>query len=331
MKDVAMEAGVGVGTVSRYINGNGALGDDIRERVSGAIKRLNFNPDPIAQSMRNGQTKTFACIVRDLTVPVLSVFVNAMQTAVDAEGYGLMVASSYHDPQREVEMLHKLSMRRTDGMVIATSTEGNAALNEALEKLNAPVVLLDRQTPVHLDSVLIDHLRGVKHAIRYLIDLGHRRIAVLSGQEAVRPVVERLEGFRQAFTERGLSVPEDLVRMGSFSADYTYEETLRLLQLLDRPTAIFAGGTAMLPGVLRAVKDSGLQIPRDISVIGGADSELASLFSPSVTVVRWDHDRLGTAAARFLLNRIKRPDCPVQRQIFPTELIVRDSCGPVPA
>lgn len=331
MKDVAEEAGVGIGTVSRVVNGGMNVSAKTRERVEAAIRRLNFNPDPIAQSMRSGQTKTFACIVRDFSVPILSTFVNAMQDTADASGFGLQVASSYHDTEREIAMLEKLARRRIDGLVIASSSESDPDLLDAISSSDVPIVLLDRDKPETVDAVLIDNRAGVRAAILHLIDLGHRRIALLTGQEGVRPVRERIAGYREAYAARGLVPVEDLVRCGSFTAEFVYSEVVQLLRSDEPPTAVFAGGTAMLAAVLRAIRDVGLRIPQDVSVVTGADSELALLHTPAISAVRWQHDQLGAAAARFLLSRVETPQGKAQRMVFPTEFIVRESCGPVPS
>lgn len=331
MKDVAEEAGVGVGTVSRVVNGGTNVSLKTRERVEAAIRRLNFNPDPIAQSMRSGQTKMFACIVRDFSVPILSMFVNAMQDTADVSGFGLQVASSYHDTDREIVMLERLARRRIDGIVIASSSETDEGLLETISSSEVPIVLLDRDKPDNVDAVLIDHRAGVRTAVQRLLDLGHRRIAMLSGQKGVRPVRERVAGYREAFSSRGLEPAEELIRCGSFTPDFVYSETAQMLRSEARPTAIYAGGTAMLAAVLRAIRDVGLRVPQDVSVVAGADSELALLHTPTISVVRWQHDQLGAAAARFLLSRVENRKAPVQKMIFPTEFIQRESCGPAPS
>ncbi|MFA6032115.1 MAG: substrate-binding domain-containing protein [Myxococcota bacterium] len=331
MKDVAEQAGVGVGTVSRVVNGGTNVSLKTRERVEAAIRRLNFNPDPIAQSMRSGQTKMFACIVRDFSVPILSMFVNAMQDAVDVSGFGLQVASSYHDTDREIVMLEKLARRRIDGIVIASSSESDEGLLETISSSEVPIVLLDRDKPENVDAVLIDHRAGVRTAIQRLIDLGHLRIAMLTGQEGVRPVRERVAGYREAFRSRNVEPSPELIRCGSFTTDFVYSETAQMLRSEARPTAIYAGGTAMLAAVLRAIRDVGLRVPQDVSVVAGADSELALLHTPAISAVRWEHDQLGAAAARFLLSRVEKRDGPVQRMVFPTEFVMRESCGPAPS
>jgi len=330
LKDVARVAGVSVGTVSRVINRHPRVTEAMKRRVDAAIAALGFEPDPIAQSMRSGQTNSFACIVRDFAVPVLSTFVDSMQNEVDGQEFCLFVASSYHNLTREISLFNKFSRRRVDGIVIATSTEADHKLLDLLEKSTIPIVLLDRKLPEALDAVLVDHRAGMHQALDYLIRLGHARIAIISGQDSVHPVRDRLQCYREVLQSNGIAIDPELIRLGSFGIDFGYSEAMQLLGAPNPPTAIIAGGTSLLPGVLRAVRDRGLRIPGDVSIISGADSELALLHSPAVTAIHWEHGQAGVAAARFLLNRLRTPGHRLQRMIFPSNLIIRDSCGPAP-
>jgi LacI family transcriptional regulator len=187
---------------------------------------------------------------------------------------------------------------------------------------------LDRRSPEELDAVLVDHRAGIRQAMDYLLNLGHTRIGFISGQDTDFPVRDRLRGYHEALDARGMSCDDRLVRTGSFGIDYAYSEAVQFFSLADPPTAIIAGGTTLLAGVLRAVREAGRRIPEDVSVIGGQESELAQLHSPAISVIRWDHGQLGIAAARFLINRLQSVAVGVQRMIFPSELIIRGSCGP---
>jgi LacI family transcriptional regulator len=325
--DVARLADVAVGTVSRVINGQPNVREDTRKRVLGAIVELGYVPDIVARSMRSNRSMLFACVMRDFTVPVLSMFVDSMQKEIDAFGYSLMVASSYHDTTREVALLRGFQQRRVDGLVIATSSESDPALLETLEQMDFPVVLLDREAPAQFDTVLVNHAAGVQQAVSYLADIGHRRIALLSGEPNVHATQSRLEGYREGLRSRGIEFAPALVRLASFASDNAHVEARRLLERHPRPTAFIAGGTALLPGVIRAARELGLAIPGDLSVVAGADSDVAQLASPAFTVVRWSHDELGKAAGRFLMARLENNSLPRQRHTVDAELVVRGSCA----
>ncbi len=184
IRDVAQLADVSLGTVSRVINAHPNVREDTRKRVKAAIVELGYVPNMVAQSMRSNRSMTFACVMRDFTVPVLSLFVDSMQKEIEGFGFSLMVASSYHDLKRERELLLGFQQRRIDGLVIATSSEEDPALLTMLREAQFPIVLLDRELPAELDSVSVNHAAGVRQAVLHLADLGHRRIAIISGEPA---------------------------------------------------------------------------------------------------------------------------------------------------
>jgi len=328
IRDVARRAEVSLGTVSRVLNDHPNVSEDKRNRVKTAIVELGYVPDIVAQSMRNHRSMTFACVMRDFTVPVLSMFVDSMQKEIDNFGFSLMVASSYHDARRELELLRGLQQRRIDGLVIATSSEEDPALLAALCEAQFPVVLIDRELPAGLDAVSVNHAKGVRRAVQHLLDLGHRRIAIISGEPSVHPTRARLQGYAEALQARGLPVDPQLIRAGSFDREAGFNEARWLLTLPERPTAIVAGGTSLLPGVVQAARERGLSIPGDLSVIAGADSDVALLSTPAFSVVRWSHDQLGKAAGRFLMDRLAKPDLACRRLAVDAELVVRESCAP---
>ncbi|PZW43086.1 LacI family transcriptional regulator [Humitalea rosea] len=330
IRDVARLAEVSIGTVSRVINDSANVGVELRGRVEKAVRQLGFTPDASARSLRGGATRSFACVVRDLTVPVLARFADAMQRELDARGHALFVASSYHTFARERDLLRSFELRRVDGLVIATSSERSPHLLGLLNRCRVPITLLDRAAPANLDAVTVDHASGSQEAIAHLLSLGHRRIAFISGEPSLSPTRERLRGYSEAHEAQGVPVLPGLLRLGSFATEYGFESALELLSGPDRPTAIFAAGTALLPGVLRAVRQLGLSIPRDLSIAAGADSELAEFHSPPIAVVRWDHGELGAAAARFLLDRVGTPDLPPRRFQARTTMLPRASCARPP-
>jgi LacI family transcriptional regulator len=328
IRDVARAAGVSLGTASRALNGHKSVSQAMRARVEQAIVDLGYRPDAVAQSMRRGATRTVGIVIRDITVPVLAGFVKSVQDVLHEAGYALVIAGSEDRHEREVDLLNVLSHRRVDGLIMTTAAERDPMLLAAREAVRMPVVLLDRELPPSFDAVLVAHREGMRQAVSYLLDLGHRRIALLTGSEMVRPAAERVLGYQDAFRDRGLALDPELIRARNFTADFAYVESAALFSQRRPPTAIIAGGIAMLPGILRAARAHGLRIPDDVSVIGASDSDLAELATPPVTVVRWSYAELGKAAAQLILDRLQRdPDRPPRRIKFPSELMIRASCA----
>jgi LacI family transcriptional regulator len=330
IRDVARHADVAVGTVSRVLNGNKTVSPGIRARVESAIAMLNFAPNSIAQGMRSGAKRSVGIILRDITVPALANFVKSAQNVFQEAGYTLVVGASEDRPRREVELLESLS-RRLDGLIMTSACEDNVQLTEMRSALKIPIVLMDREAPPHIDSVLIAQRDGMHRAVSHLLDLGHKRIALVTGSTTVLSGRERVAGYIEAYRERGLNPAPELICSDSFAADYACMAVSSLLLSTDRPTAVVAGGVNMLPGILRAVSTESLRIPQDISVIGCGDSDLAELMNPPITVIRWSYAAVGEASAKLILDRIRSPGAPRRQVRFPTELLIRKSCAPPPA
>jgi LacI family transcriptional regulator len=328
IRDVAVAADVAIGTVSRVLNGHKSVSDDVRRRVLKAIKKLKYEPDRVAQSMRLGKTRTVAFATRDISIPGFGSIVNAAEEALQSSGYTLLLTMTGERKDRELNLLRIFQQRRVDGVIMTTSNENDAELSKQIKGLGIPIVLLDRQTPTQLDAVTLDHRRGIRAATEYLHGLGHTRIALLTGNPSTRPAHERIAGFKDALAGFGKQAGHAVVRTGAFSAEFGFREASSLLSASTRPTAIIAGGMAMLSGVLQAIRARGLTIPDDISVVAGADSDLAALATPSVTAVRWSGTDEGRMAVQLLLNRLGNPTVPVQRVMLSTELITRGSCAP---
>jgi LacI family transcriptional regulator len=329
IRDVALAANVAIGTVSRVLNGHKSVSDGVRRRVLKAIKKLKYEPDRVAQSMRLGVTRTVALAVRDISIPGFGAIVNAAEEVLRSSGYTLLLAITDERKERELDLMRIFQQRRVDAVIMTTSSEDDAHLAKQIKQLDVPLVLLDRENPPELDAVTLDHRRGIRAATEHLHGLGHTRIALLTGKPSTWPARERIAGFKEAYARLGKQANQSIIRTGSFSAEFGFREASSLLSSPTRPTAIIAGGMAMLSGVLQAVRARGLVIPNDISVIAGADSDLAALTTPSVTAVRWSGTDEGRMAVQLLLNRLGgNRKGPVQRVMLSTELIPRESCAP---
>lgn len=326
IRDVARAAEVSVGTASRVINGNATVGAEVRGRVLNAIETLGYRPDAIAQSMRRGSTHVIGCVIRDINIPSLAAFVHAAHNVLDRAGFSLLVTNSEGREDRERELLIRLNSQRSDGIMIGPYSAMTPAFDQFLRSLAAPIVMVDRDEPAWADAVMVDHAGATRTATSRLIDLGHTRIALLTGSPSIYPARERIRGFREAFTAKGVVPDSTLIRANSFLSQESFRQTSALLAFEDPPTAIMAGGIDMLAGVIKAVRVRGLRIPEDISIIGAGDSELAELHTPAISVQDWDQGEVGSTAATLLLSRIRQTasDEP-QHVLVPSEYIERSS------
>lgn len=331
IKDVAKKAEVGVGTVSRFLN-DGSVSESTRQRIEEAIEALGFRPNAMARGMRAGATGLVGCLVSDLSSPLYGAVIRTLETALRERGLILVLANSHGDAELELRVATQFVERRLEGMVFAPVQESGSKVMEMLKRANMPVVTLDRLTDDQTDCVLVDHRQGVHMATRHLLDLGHRRIALLTLGTALRSEQGRVQGYRDALREFGVRVDEELVRHDGTTVDAAFSTTLSLFENTAPPTAIVCMGTRMLGGVLRAIRHAGRLIPSDISVVSLGDSDLARYGDPAISTVRWDADEIGTLTAQVLLDRLA-PDRPArQRKVLVTnELVLRDSTARLPS
>ena len=261
IRDVARTAGVSVGTVSRSLNAPGTVRRATLEKVQAAIETLGFKPDPRAQGMRRRNTMAVGFISNDISNPVHAVVFRGAETELRARGYSLLVVNTGGYAEREADAIATLQHGRVDGLIMTINSEQDRRCRALLAEARVPSVLLDREIDIELDAILTDHATGMLQAVDYLIELGHRRIALLTAGIEIRPGRERVRGFTEAFAKRKLPLPRDLIRAQSLSADFGFRETTALLQLPDPPTALIAGGNQILVGVLKAVQQVGIDVP----------------------------------------------------------------------
>ena len=329
IKDVAEAAGVSIGTASRVINKKATVRPEIRTAVLSAIDKLNYRPNAVAQSMRRNSTQLIGCIIREINIPSLAAFVRATHDVLDQAGYSLVISNSEGIREREIELIDRLGRQQTDGVILGPYSAVDGEFEKVLRDFGSPIVLVDRDTPAWCDAVMADHAGSIEAATTRLLNLGHRRICILTGQTGLYPARERVRGYRRAFERAGLPVDETYVRTTGFLANEGFRHTSSMLGSAVPPTAIIAGGIDMLAGVLRAVRVRGLRIPHDVSVIGSGESELAELHSPPVSIQRWDQAEIGRTAAHLLLRRISGDrTSPPEHVLLPAEFVERGSIGP---
>ena len=330
IRDVAKAAGVSVGTVSRVLNAHSKVQPGLREKVEKAIAALGYSPNAVAQSMRSRATHTVGCVIREINIPALAAFVAAAHDVLDEAGYSLVLSNSEGRRERERGLLERLSRRQMDGIMIGPYSPTTAEFETFLQGLGVPLVLVDRDEPAWADAVMTDHAQGIRTATEHLLKLGHRGIALITGDPGLYPARERLRGYREAFRAARLTPDPAFIHAGSFLASAGFRLTSSMLASKARPTAIIAGGIGMLPGVLQAIKVRGLRIPADISVVGSGASELADLHTPPIALQYWDQAEVGRIAANLLLDRILGRAGPGPRHVLvPNAFVLRESVGPV--
>lgn len=323
--EVALEAGVSTGTVSRVAAGNGSVAEETRARVISAMAKVGYQPNAAARAMRTNVSKTIGMLIPDILSPTFIRVAAGAESVLAPAGYMLLSVSSNRSSAREVAFLQAARQRQMDGLIISISDETAADTIRELNLTEMPMVILDREAAARADVVSSEHMLVMQSAVEHLISLGHRRIGFVGPTQKIRPGRERVTGYRRAHAAANLPVDERLVRTKTQNSEYGQFETHDLLSGEDPPTALIAGSSDIFYGALRAIRMLDLQIPRDLSVIGVDDVLLADLLGPPITVIARDVVKSGQEAARLILERLRNPDQPPRRIMLGSELVLRRS------
>lgn len=333
IRDVAALAGVSLGSASRVINNVENVTAATREKVEWAIEQLGYRPNHAAQSLRLRASRTIGVMLTDVTNPLYAKLFRALEERFIPAGYMLLLANGLNNTQRELDILAMFKSRGMDGVILAPGNERQPAVLAAVQALEAPVVILDRDMPLEgKDCVLFDHVAGMHVAVSRLVGYGHRRIALVLGQTPDtperRPIRSRIGGFRQAFDAHGLPVPEDLIVLSPSTVHATFHTMSALLRSADRPTAIIAQGTNILHECLNAIRVAPLRIPDDITVVSIGDPDFARTYMPPLCSIRIDLQEAARACGDLLLARIQeKMAAAVQPICVAPQFVLRQSCG----
>lgn len=332
IRDVARQAGVGVGTVSRVLNESPSVSEDTRNRVLAAIEALDFAPSPIAQRLSRGKSMTIAVIAPFFTRRSYVERLQGVEHVLSSSGYDL-VLYNVETVERRDDCLRTVPRReRVDGMLIMSLAPSDA---EAVRLANTgvPTVLVDAYHS-ELSTVQVDDVAGATTAVEHLIGLGHERIAYVGETLAdnpfrFQPVNDRYLGYRQALETAGIAYDPALHGQGRYGWREAHRLTTELLAQPQPPTAIFAYSDTMAFGAMEAAQESGRHIPNDLSVVGFDDVEVAQYFQ--LTTVRQPLYETGARGAELLMEMVDSGNhLPVEHIYLPTELMVRRTTAPPP-
>lgn len=327
LQDVAVASGVSVATVSRVIAGHKAITEATAQRVREAMEALAYEPNVLARALRTNETRSLGLIVQDIANPFYAEVTKGAEGAAAAGGYNLILGDSDYTAEREHTLLIDLARRHVDGVLLMAV--GNPRCSIALlQQREVPFVLMDVEVDrfARISAVVTEPETGVYDATRYLLGLGHRRIAFLTGPVEALSNPHIVDAYRRALDEAGLG-ENALVAHCDFTMHGATAATHRLLDD-DQPTAILALSDLMALGTYHAAAERGLRIPDDLSVIGFDDTPMARFLNPALTSVAQEQRAIGMQAIELVLYQIqqRRPS----RHIVTVQprLIIRESCTP---
>lgn len=331
IKDVAEQAGVSVTTVSHVINGTRFVSHPVVQRVNAAVQSLGYVPSAVARSLKHKVTRTLGMMIPNNSNPYFAEIIRGVEGRCFEAGYNLILCNSNDDVQRQAAYVRVLTEKRIDGLILVCSGS-EAAVMSALQDIRIPLVLLDREIPgmPESDLVEVNHTRGAALATHHLLDLGHTRIACISGPAGLPPSTQRRAGWKQALSEKNVPRWEGDLARGDFSARGGYQAMQTLLKRRPNFSAVFVCNDLMALGALAAAREAGISVPYQLSVVGFDDIELAVFSSPPLTTVAQPKQKMGRMAADLLLERLEQGREQVHRVILDPELMVRASTLPPP-
>ena len=329
MRDVARLANVSVATVSAVVNGTAVVSAERAARVKKAMEALDYHADQIARGLKTGRTRVVGVVIPDITNPFYPEVILGAEEVAALARYSVILCNANEDPAQEERQLNALFSHRVDGVLIACSNPA-IAMDRLLNR-RFPIVCFDRiPEGFRGDAAATDNFAGGYLATRHLIELGHRRIAILAGRTELSTHSGRLEGFRKAMQEAQVPVLDEYCRTGGMQVETGYRFGRALVRLATPPSAVFCSNNKVLLGFMRALAEAGLECPADISVVGFDDFTWTESFHPPLTMVSQPARELGRQAMHLLLSRIEGGQGTVecQRVQLRPELRIRHSTAP---
>jgi LacI family transcriptional regulator len=303
----------------------------VLQRIIDAAEELEYIPNNLARNMRSGSSRILGLVISDIGNPFFTAVARGVEDVAQRHGYSLVLSNTDENPDREAASLGVMAAERAAGVIIATTNENGGALRRARD-MGMAIVAIDRHiVDLHTDSVVVDNEGAAHEAVTHLVRLGHRRIAIIGGPSDADTARERLRGYERALREARIDLEPELIRAGDFRETAGLTMTRELLDLPDRPTAIFAVNNLTTIGVLGALRERGVEVPTDVSVVGFDDIPTAELLNPPLTVVQQPTYRVGARAADLLIRRLREPTAAVKEVVLAARLIVRGSTAPVAA
>jgi LacI family transcriptional regulator len=328
IKDIAKKAGVSITTVSRVVNDKlGGISQETRERVLKIVEEMNYQPNALARSLVTKQTLTLGLILPNISNPFFPEMVRGVEDIANQNGYSVIICNTDDVEDKEKNYIHLLKEKYVDGIIFSSNSRYSGEHYDILHKANIPFVLIDRgeeggEGPYH--GVFIDNEKGGYLATQHLIDLGHKKIACMTGPIELGTAKRRLLGYQKALYEAKLPIKSNWIIQGNFRMKTAYLAAKTLL-IDEEITAIFACNDLMACGIYQAAYELGRRIPDDLSVIGFDDIQLVEALTPKLTTIRQSSYTLGKTAAEIMIQDIKKVKSDKRIVKLDPRLVLRNS------
>lgn len=325
IKDIARETGLGLATISKYLNGGHVL-DENKAAIDSAVERLGYTVNEMARGLKTARSRSVGVVIPELGNQFIATVITAMEDILRRSGYAALVCDCRTDPARERETVRFLLRKRVDGIINMPVSMDGGHLREAFDR-DIPVVLIDRLLPgigERASAVLVDNAGGAEQAVSLLTGAGHRRIGAILGPRGVFTSGQRLQGYTEALRKSGLAPEEALIAYGDYTVQGGYESMRGLLERTPI-TAVFVTNYEMTLGAVLALGELGVRVPEQLSVIGFDNQVLSRVIRPPLTTVTQPLEQIGKAAADILLRRFAGEPAGPRVVTLPTGMVYGES------
>lgn len=323
IQEVAKKAGVSVATVSRVLNNHSSVTVKTRLKVENAIKELNYEPSMLGRNLRNSESRLFLVLLPSVSNPFYTDIINGIQTTAIANQYNILLCETDSNPERENIYFNMVKNKLADGVVSMDPTVNKQRLMELAEN-HAIILCSEYDEDGSIPYVTIDNELAAYQAVKHLIRLGHKKIAMINSDEKFLYARQRRSGYDKALNEFQIPIREDWIYHTTQLDFYDGIQAMRtLLQLREKPSAVFAVSDTLAIGALKEIKANALKVPEDIAVVGFDNISFSNMTNPTLTTIAQPMYKLGCTAATMLLKRIQNER--IENMILEHELIIRDS------
>lgn len=328
LKSIAQALGLSPGTVSRVLNGKAKqyrISKKTVELVMNYAEKMNYSPNMLAQGLRSSTTFTIGLMIPDIANPFFSLMAKNIEKAASEHNYSILLVDAEEDIEKEKRQVRNMISRKVDGIIAAPVGKSSKHFDQIISQ-KIPLVFIDRYfTESNIPYISSDNWQGSYEATKLLIDSGHTNIALIKGDITTEPVKERIRGYKDALHHNGINSDNCYELGDEFSLENGYQSTIELLKSDIRPSAIFALNNLIGLGAMKAIKEEGLKIPDDISLIIFDNQPYASFLNPPVTTVKQNSEKIGELAIDYILKKIDGMDNDLESVKLPTEIIERES------
>ncbi len=325
IREIARAAGVSVSTVSRVVNDNYPVSQEVKDRVNQVMEQLHYQPNAIAQSLRSSRSNMIGLIVADLSNQFFTNAMKGLEKVVANKGYSLVVASSDGKPEKERQLIRAMTNKRLDALCIASVDTQPDTINEAIQG-GTPIVLMDRELEgIETSQVCWNDAESARILTNLLLENGHRDIAIVNVTLTHSVGRNRLNAFRETVNNAGIALPKGFISPSCFSSDEAYRYVMKIMNGKRRPTALLCANNVMAAGALKALMELGLKIYDDVSMVSFGSLEWNHFMKPQITNMELNSCEMGERAGAIMADMIERQQGLATRVVLSGRLVLGES------